>query len=235
VRGLFFRELYVAGEPGLWGPRSNTVLSVTALLFYVYWRPVSAKQDSRGRPILLLRALLAVSGYGKQCGSAELVQFTNDAGDGVGGGFVFMLTGCDVARSYPFFCMQAFLLTLARFCCGRGSAYNCFGSQLLLLAAIGRERYFGGWVSRWGFCWACLAVCLPVAGAHTTQNWGEKAGFRRLFVVPTNSCSSPRPRRALTIMLALKMRAGFSTVSLGMEGVFDRAAGSGGEGEKALA
>jgi len=86
---LFFRELYGGRAGELWAPRMYTVLPYTAILFYVYWRAGSDKQDSGGKSRLPFEALLAYLGTGKHCGSAVFSISERLAGDGVGGGCVY--------------------------------------------------------------------------------------------------------------------------------------------------
>jgi len=182
---LFFAN-FTAGEPGeLWAPRMYTVLPVTAILFYVYWRAGSDKQDSGGKSRLPFEALLAYLGTGSIV-ALLYFQFPNDWLVTAWAVVVFMLSGLAMFSIVPFFCIQALLLTL-----GRLRTWHCLTTALeraTLLAAIGRDDILC-WARRWGFA-GVLAVCLPVAGAAQNADWGE-GWIATVVRRPNNSCSSP--------------------------------------------
>jgi len=209
---LFFAN-FTAGEPGeLWGPRMYTVLPVTAILFYVYWRAGSDKQDSGGKSRLPFEALLAYLGTGSIV-ALLYFQFPNDWLVTAWAVVVFMLSGLAMSLDRPVFLHQALLLTLA--VCGRGIAYNCFGAS-----------YFAGgdWTGRYfvlgsavGILLACLPFAFQLRERHKTQT-GAKGWIATVVRRPEQFLFFA-PVVLLTIMLALKMRAGMVTVALGMEGV----------------
>jgi len=209
---LFFAN-FTAGEPGeLWGPRMYTVLPVTAILFYVYWRAGSDKQDSGGKSRLPFEALLAYLGTGSIV-ALLYFQFPNDWLVTAWAVVVFMLSGLAMSLDRPVFLHQALLLTLA--VCGRGIAYNCFGAS-----------YFAGgdWTGRYfvlgsavGILLACLPFAFQLRERHKTQT-GAKDWIATVVRRPEQVLFFA-PVVLLTVMLALKMRAGMITVAWGIEGI----------------
>jgi len=209
---LFFAN-FTAGEPGeLWGPRMYTVLPVTLILFYVYARSGSQFQEGQEMSRLPFDALLAYLGTGSMV-ALLYFQFTNDWLVTAWAAVVFVLCGLALFLDRAIFLHQALLLTVG--VCGRGIAYNCFGAS-----------YFSGddWTGRCfvlGSAVAILLACLPFAFRLRDRYKTSSLSTRWLgaLVRSPEQVLFFAPVALLTIMLALKMRAGMVTVAWGVEGV----------------
>jgi hypothetical protein len=209
---LFFAN-FTAGEPGeFWGPRMYTVLPVTAILFYVYARAGGDAKDSQEKGRLPFDSLLAYLGTGSVV-ALLYFQFTNDWLVTAWAVVVFALCGLALLLDRPTFLHQALLLTVG--VCGRGIAYNCFGAS-----------YFtgGDWTGRFkvlGSAVPILLACLPFA-FQLRKRYKTQAGAKGWIGAVVRRPEQVlffAPVVLLTVMLALKMRAGMVTVAWGMEGV----------------
>ena len=208
---IFFANL-TADTPGqFWGPRIYTVLPITLILFFVYAqvddpRKRDTAQNDRGLPF---DTLLAYLGTGSVV-ALLYFQFANEWLVTAWAVVVFILFGVALGLDRRVFLHQALLLTVAA--CTRGIMHNLFGAS-----------YFSGtdWTGRYfvlGSGIAVLLACLPFAyrwraryKSQPSQNW-IGAVVRRpeqlMFFAPV---------LLLTLMLALKMRAGMVTVAWGIE------------------
>jgi hypothetical protein len=206
---IFFVNL-TAGAPGeLWGPRTYTILPITLILFFVYSQATKESQDRLGSR---LHALMAYMGTGS-IAAILYFQFPDDWLVTAWAIMVLVLFALALWFNRTIFLHQALVLTVAA--CARGILYNLFGAS-----------YFtnGTWTGRFGVLGSAIAVmfaCLPLAfrcrahakDADGQQNWPSAIARRPeqlMFFAPVV---------LLTLMLALKMRAGMVTVSWGIEGV----------------
>jgi hypothetical protein len=125
---------------------------------------------------------------------------------------VFVLFGLALWLDRPIFLHQALLLTVAT--CGRGVLHNLFGAS-----------YFTGtdWIGRiqvLGSAIAVLLACLPFAFQWRDRHKARPSGgWLGAVVQHPEQFMFFAPVLLLTLMLALKMRAGMVTVSWGLEGV----------------
>lgn len=213
LTGAFARIFFVnltAGAPGeIWGPRMYTVLPITLILFFVYSQSGKESQD---RASSRLPALMAYMGTAS-IAAILYFQFPDDWLATAWAVVVFALFALALWLDRPIFLHQALLLTV--FACARGVLYNLFGTS-----------YFtnGTWTGRYGVLGSAIAImfgCLPLAfqvrervkGRDPKGNWLSAIARRPeqvMFFAPVV---------LLTLMLALKMRAGMVTVSWGIEGV----------------
>jgi hypothetical protein len=209
---IFFANL-TAGDPAeFWGPRMYTVMPLTLVLLFVYSQlgpaETSAEEDRR----LRIDMLLAYLGTGSVV-ALLYFQYANDwlvTAWAVG---VFVLCGVALFLDRPIFLHQGLLLTLG--VCARGIAHNCFGAS-----------YFSGgdWTGRYMVLGSAVAIqmaCLPFA-FRLRERYKAQAlskGWRRALVRRPEQLLFFAPVVLLTLMLALKMRAGMVTVAWGMESV----------------
>jgi hypothetical protein len=126
---------------------------------------------------------------------------------------VFALFGLALLLNQAIFLYQALLLALG--CCARGVMHNLFGAS-----------YFSGgdWTGRYlvlGAAIAILFACLPFAFRLRTRYKAEPVPHRWIgnVVRRPEQFMFFAPVVLLTLMLALKMRAGMVTVAWGIEGV----------------
>ena len=206
---IFFANL-TAGNPGeFWGPRMYTVLPIALILFFVYAQLGPEDQTARADRGFHFDVLLAYLGTGTVV-ALLYFQFANEWLVAAWAVVVFVLFGLALWLERPIFLHQALLLTLGT--CTRGVMHNLFGAS-----------YFTGsdWTGRYVVLSSAIAVllaCLPFAfrwrdrhKAEATSNWmGAIARHPEQFMFFA-------PVVLLTLMLALKMRAGMVTVAWGIE------------------
>lgn len=206
---IFFANL-TAGIPGeFWGPRIYTVLPIALILFFVYAQ--IEDQNARDDRRLHFDLLLAYLGTGTIV-ALLYFQFANEWLVSAWAVVVFLLFGVALVLDRPLFLHQALLLTLGT--CARAALHNLFGAS-----------YFseGDWTGRYfvlGSAIAVLFACLPFAfrwrdrhkAATSTSRIGALVRHPEQFMFFA-------PVVLLTLMLALKMRAGMVTVAWGLEGV----------------
>ena len=206
---IFFANLTADNGGQFWGPRLYTVLPITLILFFVYAQLGPEEQAAKDDRSLRFDTLLAYLGTGSII-ALLYFQFANEWLVTAWAIVVFALFGFALWLDRPIFLHQALLLTLAA--CTRGVMHNLFGAS-----------YFTGsdWVGRisvLGSAIAVLLACLPFAfrwrdrhKAQASGNWIAavvRHPEQLMFFVPVF---------LLTLMLALKMRAGMITVSWGVE------------------
>ena len=204
---IFFANL-TSGNPGeFWGPRLYTVLPLTLILFFVYFQLADdSARDDRG---FHFDMLLAYLGTGTVV-ALLYFQFPNEWLVTAWAAVVFVLFGLALLLDRPLFLHQSLLLTIG--VCTRGVMHNLFGAS-----------YFtgGDWTGRYlvlSSAIAALLACLPFAfqwrdryKATPANNW-----FAALMRHPEQFMFFA-PIALLTLMLAVKMRAGMVTVAWGVE------------------
>lgn len=208
---IFFVNL-TAGAPGeLWGPRLYTILPLALIFFFVYAQVTGGDKTTARDLNLYFDALLAYLGTGSIV-AVLYFQFASDWIVTAWAGAVFILFAAALLLNRPVFLHQALLLTVATF--GRGVMHNLFGAS-----------YFvgGDWTGRYFVLGAAIAILLATLPfAYRLRNcYGTSARFRAL-TAPVRRPEQVMfflPIILLTLMLALKMRAGMVTVSWGIEGV----------------
>jgi hypothetical protein len=204
---IFFANLTAENPGQFWGPRMYTVLPIALIFFFIY----AQLDDQRDDRDLHLDMLLAYLGTGSIV-ALLYFQWPNEWLATAWAVVVLVLFGAARLLNRSIFLHQALLLTLGT--CTRGVMHNLFGAS-----------YFtaGDWTGRYlvlGSAIAVLLATLPFAfrwrdryRGQASRNWLE-AVVRRpeqlMFFAPV---------LLLTLMLALKMRAGMVTVSWGIEGV----------------
>ena len=206
---IFFANL-TAGNPGeFWGPRMYTVLPITLILFFVYFQLGPGEQSARDDRGFHFDMLLAYLGTGTVVAFLYF-QFPNEWLVTALAAVVFVLFGLALWLDRPLFLHQSLLLTVG--VCARGVMHNLFGAS-----------YFtgGDWTGRYfvlGAAIALLLACLPFAfqwrdryRAKLSNNW-----FGTLVRHPEQFMFFA-PIALLTLMLAIKMRAGMVTVAWGVE------------------
>lgn len=209
---IFFANL-AAGNPGeFWGPRIYTVLPLTLIFFFVYAQLVTDQATVRDDRRLHFDHLL---GY---LGTASVIallyfQFANDWLVTMWAVAVFVLFGMALLLDRAIFLHQGILLTIGT--CVRGVMHNLFGAS-----------YFSGgdWTGRYfvlGSAVAVLLACLPFAFRLRDRHKGQTFPIRWMGVLVRHPEQFMffAPMLLLTLMLALKMRAGMVTVAWGIEGV----------------
>jgi hypothetical protein len=206
---IFFANL-TAETPGeFWGPRMYTVLPVALILFFVYAQLGPEDQATRDDRGLHFDALIACLGTGTVV-ALLYFQFANEWLVTAWAAVVFVLFGLALLFDRPIFLHQALLLTMGA--CSRGVMHNLFGAS-----------YFTGtdWIGRISILSSAIAVllaCLPFAfrwrdryKARPSTTWiGALVRHPEQFMFFA-------PVVLLTLMLALKMRAGMVTVAWGIE------------------
>jgi hypothetical protein len=206
---IFFANL-TAGTPGeFWGPRMYTVPPISVILFFVYAQLGPGEQDASDDRGLHFDMLLAFLGTGTVV-ALLYFQFANEWLVTAWAVVVFALFGLALWLNRPIFLYQALLLTLGT--CARGVMHNLFGGS-----------YFtgGDWTGRYfvlGSGIAVLLACLPFAflwrDRYKTHSTSGRIGSpvrhpeQFMFFAPV---------ALLTLMLAIKMRAGMVTVAWGIE------------------
>jgi hypothetical protein len=208
---IFFANL-TAGNPGeFWGPRIYTVLPIALILFFVYAQVGSSDQGAQQDRRLRLDMILAYLGTGTVV-ALLYFQYANDWLVTAWAVVVFALLGLALVLDRPVFLHQGLLLTLGA--CTRGVMHNLFGAS-----------YFSGgdWTGRYfvlGSGIAVLLACLPLAFRLRDQSKSRSAtGRMGALARHPEQFMFFAPVLLLTVMLALKMRAGMVTVAWGLEGV----------------
>jgi hypothetical protein len=209
---IFFANL-AAGNPGeLWGPRIYTVLPLTLIFFFVYAQLEGDDKETGDDRRLHFDDLICY------LGTASVVallyfQFANDWLVTAWAAIVFVLFGSALLLDRSIFLHQGILLTIGT--CVRGIMHNLFGAS-----------YFSGgdWTGRYfvlGSAVAVLLACLPFAFRLRERSKQQTLRFRWLaaLVHRPEQFMFFAPVLLLTLMLALKMRAGMVTVAWGIEGV----------------
>ena len=209
---IFFANL-TAGTPGeFWGPRIYTILPITLILFFVYSQLGTGDKNVQDDSRLRFDMLLAYLGTGTVV-ALLYFQFANDWLVTAWASVVFVWFAVALWLHRPIFLHQALLLTVAA--CTRGIMHNLFGAS-----------YFTGdsWTGRFfvqGSAIAILFACLPLAfrmRSHTEPQTASRKWLAAILGHPEQFMFFA-PIVLLTLMLALKMRAGMVTVSWGLEGV----------------
>lgn len=206
---IFFANLTAATPGEFWGPRMYTVLPITVILFFVYAQLGPGEQNASDDRGLHFDMLLAFLGTGTVV-ALLYFQFANEWLVTAWALVVFVLFGLALWLDRPIFLYQALLLTVGT--CARGVMHNLFGGS-----------YFAGgdWTGRYfvlGSGIAVLLACLPFAflwrdryKMHSSSGWiGGLVRHPEQFMFFA-------PVALLTLMLALKMRAGMVTVAWGIE------------------
>lgn len=208
---IFFANL-AADNPGeFWGPRIYTVLPLTLVFFFVYAQLGDDKETGDDRRLHFDDLICYL-------GTASVVallyfQFANDWLVTAWATVVFILFGSALLLDRSIFLHQGMLLTVGT--CVRGIMHNLFGAS-----------YFSGgdWTGRYfvlGSAVAVLLACLPFAFRLRERSKQQTLRFRWLaaLVHRPEQFMFFAPVLLLTLMLALKMRAGMVTVAWGIEGV----------------
>jgi hypothetical protein len=214
---IFYSNL-TAGNPGeLWGPRIYTVLPLTLIFFFIYAQLGPRENNIQDDRRLYFDFLLGYMGTGSII-ALLYFQFPNDWLVTAWSVVVSALLGLALFLSRPIFFHQGLLLTLGA--CVRGVMHNLFGAS-----------YFsnGDWTGRYfvlGSAVAVLLACLPFAFRLRDRYKAEAASYRwasyrwlQAIVRRPEQFMFFAPVLLLTIMLALKMRAGMVTIAWGIEGV----------------
>ena len=208
---IFFANLTAGSPDEFWGPRIYTVLPITLILFFVYAQ-LGDREVARDDSRLHLDVLLGCLGTGSVV-AVLYFQFANDWLVTAWAVVIFVLLGLAVLLKRQIFLYQGVLLTLAT--CTRGVMHNLFGAS-----------YFSGgdWTGRYfvlGSAVAVLMACLPFAfrlrDRYKAQTFSNR--WVRAIVQHPEQFMFFAPVILLTLMLALKMRAGMVTVAWGLEGV----------------
>jgi len=218
---IFFVNL-TAGEPGeFWGPRMYTILPLVLIFFFVYAqlpRTGSSKEESeaiapdRAWHVDTLLAYLGTTSI------VALLRFqvTEEWVVTAWAALVLVLFAAAWLLDQEMFLHQGLLLTLLTF--GRGVTHNLFGSS-----------YFaeGDWKGRYvivgaavAMLLASLALAFPLRRRYTRVENAIRA--RRVLLAIARRPEQMQffaPVVLLSLMLALKMRAGMVTVSWGLEGL----------------
>jgi hypothetical protein len=188
------------------------VLPLTLIFFFVYAQlgpdDTSVRDDRR----LHFDVLLAYLGTGSVV-AVLYFQFPNDWLVTAWAIVIFILFAVTLLLDRTIFLYQGILLTLGT--CGRGVMHNLFGAS-----------YFSGdeWTGRYfvlGSAVAVLLACLPLA-FRLRDRYKPRAFPNRwigALVRHPEQFMFFAPVLLLTLMLALKMRAGMVTVAWGIEGV----------------
>jgi Predicted membrane protein (DUF2339) len=209
---IFFANL-TAGRPGeFWGPNTYTVLPLALIFFFVYAQLGPEEKNAQDDRRLHFDALLGYLGTGSVV-ALLYFQFPNDWLVTAWAVVVLVLLGLALLLNRAIFLYQGLLLTLGT--CTRGTMHNLFGAS-----------YFSGgdWTGRYfvlGSAVAVLLACLPFAF------WLRDRYKIKPLPVRWAGAIARRPEQfmffapglLLTLMLALKMRAGMVTVAWGIEGV----------------
>ncbi len=212
---IFFANL-TAGNPGeFWGPRMYTVLPLTLIFFFVYAQLGPDEKSARDDRRLHFDVLLAYLGTGSVA-ALLYFQFANDWLVTAWAGVIFILFGAALLLDRPIFLHQALLLTLGA--CTRGVMHNLFGAS-----------YFSGgdWTGRYfvlGSAIVVMLACLPFAFRLRDRYRAEPVSDRSTsyhwigaLVRHPEQFMFFAPVVLLTLMLAIKMRAGMVTVAWGIE------------------
>jgi hypothetical protein len=208
---IFFANL-AAGTPGeFWGPRIYTVLPLTLILFFVYAQLVTDGMHTDDQH-LHFDDLLCYLGTGSVI-ALLYFQYPNDWLVTAWAVTVFILFGTSSLLDRSILLHQGILVTVAT--CVRGVMHNLFGAS-----------YFtgGDWTGRYfvlGSAVAVLLACLPFAFRVRDRQKGQalRIPWVSAIIRHPEQFMFFAPVLLLTLMLALKMRAGMVTVAWGIEGV----------------
>ena len=208
---IFFANLS-AGTPGeFWGPRMYTVLPLTLIFFFVYAQLKADPLNADDRR-LHFDALLCYLGTASVM-ALLYFQFQGDWLVSAWALSAFVLLGIALLVDRSIFLHQGLLVTIAT--CARGVMHNLFGAS-----------YFidGDWTGRYfvlGSAVAILLASLPFAFRLRDRDKGQPSRIRWIgaIVQHPEQFMFFAPVFLLTLMLALKMRAGMVTVAWGIEGV----------------
>jgi len=209
---IFFANL-AAGNPNeFWGPRIYTVLPLALIFFFVYAQLATDERDTGDDRRLGIDHLLCYLGTGSIVAMLYF-QFASDWLVTAWAAVVFLLFGTALLWDRPIFLHQGILLTVGT--CIRGIMHNLFGASYF----IG-----GDWTGRYfvlGSAVAVLLACLPFALSLRDPQKEQTLRIRWLTVLVRHpeQVMFFAPVLLLTLMLALKMRAGMVTVAWGIEGV----------------
>jgi len=209
---IFFANL-AAGNPGeFWAPRIFTVLPLTLIYFFVYAQLETDDRDTESDRRLHFDDLVCYLGTGSVV-ALLYFQIANDWLVTAWAAVAFVLFGVALLLDRSIFLHQGVLLTLGT--CARGILHNLFGAS-----------YFSGgdWTGRYFVLASAVAVllaCLPFAFRLRERGKQQTLRFRWLaaLVRHPEQFMFFAPVFLLTLMLALKMRAGMVTVAWGFEGV----------------
>lgn len=209
---IFFANL-AAGNPGeLWGPRIYTVLPLTLIFLFVYGQLGIDARDTGDDRRLHFDDLICYFGTASVV-ALLYFQFPNDWLAAAWAATVFVLFGAALLLDRSIFLYQGILLTVGT--CVRGIMHNLFGVS-----------YFSGgdWTGRYfvlGSAVAVLFTCLPLAFHLRERSKQQTIRIRLLAALARHPEQFMffAPVLLLTLMLALKMRAGMVTVAWGIEGV----------------
>lgn len=209
---IFFANL-AAGNPGeFWGPRMYTVLPLTLIFFFVYAQLGSEEAGLGDDRRLHFDDLLGYIGTGSVV-ALLYFQFPNDWLVTAWAVVIFALFGLALLLNRSMFLYQGILLTVGT--CVRGVMHNLFGTS-----------YFSGgdWTGRYfvlGSAVAIMLACLPFAFSlrNRARARAPGNGWIGAVVMHPEQFMFFASVLLLTLMLALKMRAGMVTVAWGIEGV----------------
>jgi predicted membrane protein DUF2339 len=209
---IFFANL-TAGNPGeFWGPRIYTVLPLTLIFFFVYAQLGPDEASIRDDRRLHFDDLLGYVGTGSIV-ALLYFQFANDWLVTAWAAAIFVLFGLALLLKRSIFLHQGILLSVGA--CVRGIMHNLFGAS-----------YFSGgdWTGRYfvlGSAVAVMLACLPFAFRlrDRAKTEGPTNRWIGALVRHPEQFMFFAPVLLLTLMLALKMRAGMVTVAWGIEGV----------------
>jgi Predicted membrane protein (DUF2339) len=217
---IFFANL-TADTPGeFWGPRMYTVLPIALILFFVYAQldDQAARETARNDRGFHFDTLLAYLGTGTVV-ALLYFQFANEWIVAAWAAVVFVLFGVALGLDRRIFLHQALLLTLGT--CTRGVLHNLFGASYF--TGTGVEGEWIGRVGVLGCAIALLFACLPFACLPFAFQWRNRHKVERASSSLGTVVRHPEqfmffaPTLLLTLMLALKMRAGMVTVAWGIE------------------
>jgi uncharacterized membrane protein len=216
---IFFANL-TAGEPGsFWNPRTYTILPLVLIYFFVYAQSPSEtpSENTGSKP----KQSATLAGILATLGTATVValfyfQFSIEWVVTAWAALVVVLLGITFLLNRSVFLYQGLLLTLIVFF--RGMAHNLFGAGYFTQGDwSGRFMVLGSAIA---LLFSSLVFAFPLRERYKDQTpafggWGVIAKLasrpeQLQFFVPVI---------LLTIMLAMKMRAGMVTVSWGVEGV----------------
>jgi predicted membrane protein DUF2339 len=209
---IFFANL-TAGDPAeFWGPRIYTVLPLTLIFFFIHSQLDPNETNVQDDRRLHFDTLLAYLGTGSVV-AVLYFQYPNDWLVTAWAVVVFILLATTLIVNRTIFLYQGVLLTIST--CARGVMHNLFGAS-----------YFSGgdWTGRYfvlGSAIAVLLACLPFAFRLRDRYKAQAFSNRWMGTVVRHPEQFMffAPVLLLTLMLALKMRAGMVTVAWGIEGV----------------
>lgn len=218
---IFFVNL-TAGEPGeFWGPRMYTILPLVLIFFFVYAQLPKVPASPEDREAIARDRSLHVDMLLGYLGTAAIVallrfQIAPEWVVTAWAALLLLLFAVAWWLDQEMFLHQGLLLTLLIF--GRAVMHNLFGSS-----------YFaeGDWKGRYVVVGAAAALMLlSLAFAYPLRrrysHSENKSGLLRIFLAIARRPEQMQffaPVVLLSLMLAIKMRAGMVTVSWGVEGL----------------